>query len=79
MKHFKFPDGVTAWSEINKMFLNQEPTLFESGQGAVITGSLYTYGLTIEIEDAKFDPDFDFGKIKIYPGNYQIKILDRKE
>lgn len=76
MKHFKFPDGVTAWSEINKMFLKQEPTLFEDGQGAVITGSLYTYGLTIEIEDAKFDPDFDFGKIMGYTISKWTSLLN---
>lgn len=76
MKHFKFPDGVTAWSEINKMFLKQEPILFEDGQGAVITGSLYTYGLTIEIEDAKFDPDFDFGKIMGYTISKWTSLLN---
>lgn len=66
MKSFVFKTGEQAWAGINKMFINQEPGLFEGDQGASITNSLYTYGLTILIEEASFDPEFDFGKILGY-------------
>lgn len=66
MKSFVFKTGEQAWAGVNKMFINQEPGLFEGEQGASITNSLYTYGLTILIEEASFDPEFDFGKILGY-------------
>lgn len=62
MKSFVFKTGEQAWAGVNKMFINQEPGLFEGEQGASITNSLYTYGLTILIEEASFDPEFDFWK-----------------
>ena len=61
---------------IIKMFINQEPSLFEEGQGAIITGSSYTYGLTMLINDAKFDPEFDFGKIMGYTQGKWSSLLN---
>lgn len=66
MKSYTFKDAETAWAEINKMFLRQDEELFSEGQGAVITDSVYTYGLTFLIEEAHFNPDFDFGKLMGY-------------
>lgn len=66
MKSYVFKDPETAWSEINRMFIRQDPELFGENQGAVITDSVYTYGLTFLIEDSRFNPEFDFGKIMGY-------------
>lgn len=66
MKSFIFDDAETAWAEINRMFIRQDPELFGEGQGAVITDSVFTYGLSFLIEKAHFNPDFDFGKIMGY-------------
>ena len=65
MKSFVFKTGDEAWASINKMFIEQDEKLglFSDGQGASITNSLYTYGMSVLIEEAKFDPEFDFGKI----------------
>ena len=43
MVHYTFSDPVTAWSELIKKFFNQDEELFAEGQGAVITGSVYSY------------------------------------
>ena len=68
MKSFIFENGDQAWVNINKMFLkaSKEDGLFEEGQGAQITSSVYTYGMSVLIENATFDPEFDFGKILGY-------------
>lgn len=68
MKNFEFENGHEAWAGINKMFLEQDEKLglFSGEQGASITNSLYTYGLTVLIKNAVFDPEFDFGKILGY-------------
>lgn len=76
MKHYVFETPVKAWENLIKLFLNQSDGLFDEGQGAIITGSCYTYGLTCLIEDAKFDPDFDFGKIMGYSQGKWSSLLN---
>lgn len=76
MIHYKFPDPVTAWSELIKKFLNQEEELFTDGQGAVITGSVYSYGVGVLIEKAQFDPEFDFGLIMGYTQSKWSSLLN---
>lgn len=76
MKSYIFQNPVDAWENIIKLFLNQAPELFEEGQGAAITGSLYTYGMTVLINDAKFDPEFDFGKIMGYSQGKWSSLLN---
>lgn len=76
MKSFSFKTADEAWFELNKKFINQDPELFGEGQGAVITGSLYTYGLTFLIENATFDPEFDFGKIMGYTQSKWTSLLN---
>lgn len=66
MRSFTFKNGTDAWSGMIEKFLNQDPELFQEGQGVSITNSLYTYGLSIFIEEANFDDEFDFGKIMGY-------------
>jgi len=76
MKNYVFSNPIEAWVNIVKMFINQEPSLFEEGQGAIITGSSYTYGLTLLINEAKFDPEFDFGKIMGYTQGKWSSLLN---
>lgn len=78
MKSFIFKTGDEAWAKINRMFIDQDEELglFSPGQGASITNSLYTYGITILIEDAKFDPDFDFGRIMGYTQSKWSSLLN---
>lgn len=76
MINLNYKDPVDAWQSIIKLFLNQEESLFKEGQGAVITGSLYTYGMTVFIENATFDPDFDFGKIMGYSQGKWSSLLN---
>lgn len=66
MINYKFETPVKAWSELNKAFIRQDPELVEPGQGAVITGSIFSYGLSVLIENAEFEEDFDFGSIMGY-------------
>ena len=76
MINLNYKDPVDAWQSIIKLFLNQEESLFKEGQGAVITGSLYTYGMTVFIENATFDPDFDFGRIMGYSQGKWSSLLN---
>lgn len=76
MVHYQFPDATTAWSELLKKFLRQEEELFSEGQGAVITGSLYSYGVTVLIDKAQFDPEFDFGIIMGYTQSKWTSLLN---
>lgn len=76
MINLNYKDPVDAWQSIIKLFLNQEESLFKDGQGAVITGSLYTYGMTVFIENATFDPNFDFGKIMGYSQGKWSSLLN---
>lgn len=75
MKSFIFENGHQAWSEINKLFINQDPELFSENKGAIITNSLYTYGLSVLITNAEFDPEFDFGKILGYSQSKWSSLL----
>ena len=78
MKSFVFKTGDEAWASINKMFIEQDERLglFSDGQGASITNSLYTYGMSVLIEEAKFDPEFDFGKIMGYTQSKWSSLLN---
>ena len=76
MVNYTFPDATTAWSELIKKFLRQDKELFCEGQGAVITGSLYSYGVSILIEKAQFDPEFDFGIIMGYTPSKWSSLLN---
>lgn len=76
MRNFEFDTPLEAWEKINKMFINQEPSLFEDGQGSVITSSLYTYGLSLLINEAKFQDDFDFGKLMGYTQGKWSSLLN---
>lgn len=78
MKSFVFKTGDEAWASINKMFIEQDEKLglFYDGQGASITNSLYTYGMSVLIEEAKFDPEFDFGKIMGYTQSKWSSLLN---
>ena len=76
MKNYTFKTPVEAWEKLVKLFLTQADGLFDEGQGAIITGSCYTYGLTVLIEEAKFDPDFDFGKIMGYSQGKWSSLLN---
>lgn len=78
MKSFVFKTGDEAWASINKMFIEQDEKLglFSDGQGALITNSLYTYGMSVLIEEAKFDPEFDFGKIMGYTQSKWSSLLN---
>ena len=78
MKSFVFKTGDEAWASINKMFIEQDEKLglFSDGQGASITNSLYTYGMSVLIEEAKFDPEFDFGKIMGYTQSKWSSLLN---
>lgn len=78
MKSFVFKTGDGAWANINKMFIEQDEKLglFSDGQGASITNSLYTYGMSVLIEEAKFDPEFDFGKIMGYTQSKWSSLLN---
>lgn len=63
---FIFDTPVDAWDKLIKMFLVQDPTLFEKGHGSLITNAGYTNDLTLYIANPKFDDDFDFGKMFNY-------------
>ena len=76
MVHYKFENTTTAWSELLKMFLRQDEELFKEGQGAVLTGSLYSYGVGILIEKAQFDPEFDFGTMMGYTPSKWTSLLN---
>lgn len=78
MKSFVFKTGDETWASINKMFIEQDEKLglFSDGQGASITNSLYTYGMSVLIEEAKFDPEFDFGKIMGYTQSKWSSLLN---
>ena len=78
MKSFTFKTGDEAWVSINKLFIEQNENLglFKEGQGALITNSLFTYGITVLIEEAKFDPEFDFGKIFGYTQSKWSSLLN---
>ena len=78
MKSFVFKTGDEAWASINKMFIEQDEKLglFSDGQGASITNSLYTYGMSVLIEEAKFDPEFDFVKIIGYTQSKWSSLLN---
>ena len=76
MVHYTFEDATTAWSELIKKFLRQDEELFAEGQGAVITGSVYSYGVGILIEKAQFDPEFDFGLIMGYTQSKWSSLLN---
>lgn len=78
MKSFIFKTGDEAWSKINRMFIEQDEKLglFSDGQGASITNLLYTYGMSVLIEEAKFDPEFDFGKIMGYTQSKWSSLLN---
>lgn len=78
MKSFVFKTGDEAWASINKMFIEQDEKLglFSDGQGVSITNSLYTYGMSVLIEEAKFDPEFDFGKIMGYTQSKWSSLLN---
>lgn len=77
MKVFEFENGHEAWASINRLFIEQENGfLFEGEQGASITNSLYTYGLSIFIKNAEFDPEFDFGKILGYTQSKWSSLLN---
>ena len=76
MKSYTFENPVKAWESLVKMFIHQDNDLFDQGQGALITGSSYTYGLTVLIENAVFDPDFDFGKIMGYSQGKWTSLLN---
>lgn len=78
MKSFVFKTGDEAWASINKMFIEQDEKLglFSDGQGASITNLLYTYGMSVLIEEAKFDPEFDFGKIMGYTQSKWSSLLN---
>lgn len=58
---FIYPNPVTAWDEIIKLFINRDKRLFDDGHGADITNSLHTNDLTFWIENPVFQEDFDFG------------------
>lgn len=76
MKVLNFNNGHEAWSGVNKLFINQEEGYFEGTQGASITNSIYTYGLTIAINNAEFDDEFDFGKILGYSQGKWSSLLN---
>lgn len=78
MKSFVFKTGDEAWASINKIFIEQDEKLglFSDGQGVSITNSLYTYGMSVLIEEAKFDPEFDFGKIMGYTQSKWSSLLN---
>ena len=53
-----FKDSLSAWENINEMFLRHDYEL-----GATIHAhALYVYDYTIGIRKPKLDPEFDFGK-----------------
>lgn len=54
---------VSAWSLLVEKFLVKEPDMFKEGVGYSLTNSLFTYDTVLEIEEAKFDDEFDFGKM----------------
>lgn len=78
MRSFTFKTGDEAWAKVNRMFIEQDPELglFEGEQGASITNSLYTYGMTILVENAEFNPEFDFGKILGYTPSKWSSLLN---
>lgn len=76
MKVLNFENGHEAWAGINKLFIYQEEGFFNGPQGASITNSLYTYGLTIAIANAEFDDNFDFGKILGYSQGKWSSLLN---
>ena len=76
MKVLNFENGHEAWAGVNKLFINQEEGFFNGSQGASITNSLYTYGLTISIDNAEFDDNFDFGKILGYSQGKWSSLLN---
>lgn len=78
MRSFSFKSGDEAWARVNRMFIEQDSELglFEGEQGASITNSLYTYGMTILVENAEFNPEFDFGKILGYTPSKWSSLLN---
>lgn len=76
MRSFNYKTPLEAWENLIKMFLNLSDGLFDEGQGAVITGSAYTYGVSVLIDDAKFDPEFDFGRIMGYSQGKWSSLLN---
>lgn len=71
-----FDKPVEVWDKLIKMFILQEPKLFENQHGSVITNSIYTNDLTIFIENPQFDDDFDFGKYLNYTQTKWTSLLN---
>lgn len=63
MNLVKAKNPTEAWEKILENFLIKEPDWFCEGVGYNLTDSLFTYDLMVEIAEAKFNPDFDFGKM----------------
>lgn len=85
MNIVKAKTPLEAWEVLVENFLKKNPEWFCDGVGYNLTNSLYTYDLMVEIEDAKFDPNFDFAKMFGYTqtkwtgliGNYlNLDVLD---
>lgn len=66
MNIVKAKNPVKAWEYLVEGFLLKKPEWFGEGVGYNITNSLFTYDMCIEIEEAKFNPKFDFGKLFCY-------------
>lgn len=63
MNVLKAKTPLEAWEKLIENFLKKKPEWFCEGVGYNLTNSLYTYDLAVEIEEAKFEPSFDFGKM----------------
>lgn len=63
MNLIKAKNPTDAWEKILENFLIKKPDWFCEGVGYNLTDSLFTYDLMVEIAEAKFNPDFDFGKM----------------
>ncbi len=76
MKTFTFDTPVQAWTFLMKSILNGDNGLFDPDQGANITGQSYTYGLTLLINKAEFEPDFNFGRIMGYTQSKWTSLIN---
>ena len=63
MNIIKGKTPVEALEKVVENFLIKFPDWFCDGVGYNLTDSLFTYDLVVEIQEANFEPTFDFGKL----------------
>ena len=61
MNIVKAANPIAMWETLIEGFLCKKLEWFEEGVGYNLTDSLFSYDMILEVDNAKFDPQFDFG------------------